>query len=407
MFKQWICTYFNTTRQCVFMGFLAFATPLHASFIESTMGAAVVDDATSTYYNPAALTLLKKSQIIALGSIGSSQTQFIGQSTQLVTGYTQSGTSNAPISTFLPSFYLGMPAMHHLTFGVAVIANEFYRSIDDHSILRYAQSSNRIQDIDLVPAVGFKINKFISLGAGVNRSHAHFLLQPVMGLPSLNIPDNQSNNESSSDSWGWDLGVLLKPTVATTLGFNYRSAMTYGMSGSSTFSGYSSISSNQYHFNYWTPARSVFSISHFITPKLGVIGTIQFIQWSIFKDVIIHNIASKTGIIPSANVHYNFQDSFLITLGSNYRMSSKWIIRLAGSYTQSPTNGKFQIDYGDSITLGTSMGYTIFKNVILDASYAHAFIKNQNIHVTTAQNFITGIQKGAINAFALKLTVNI
>ena len=88
-------------------------------------------------------------------------------------------------------------------------------------------------------------------------------------------------------------------------------------------------------------------------------------------------------------------------------MSSKWIIRLAGSYTQSPTNGKFQIDYGDSITLGTSMGYTIFKNVILDASYAHAFIKNQNIHVTTAQNFITGIQKGAINAFALKLTVNI
>ena len=396
-----------TAQQCFFIGLLSFSLPLHASFIESTMGAAVVDDATATYYNPAALTLLKKPQIIALGSIGNTETQFIGQSIQVATGYTQSGTSNALISTYLPSFYFGMPATNHLTVGVAVIANDFHRSIEDHSILRYAQASNRIQDIDLVPAVGFKLNQFISLGAGLNRSHAHFLLQPLTGLPSLNIPDNQSNNESSGDSWGWDLGFLLKPTVTTTLGFNYRSAMTYGMSGNSTFSGYPRVTSNNYHFNYWTPARGIFSIRHAITPQLGLIGTIQFIQWSIFKDVTIHNIASQIGILPTANVHYNFQDTFLITLGSNYRLSSKWIIRFAGSYTQSPSNGKFQIDNGDSITLGTSMGYTVFKNIILDCSYAHAFIKNQTIDATTAQNSISGIQKGAVNAFAIKLTVNI
>jgi long-chain fatty acid transport protein len=399
--------WYHAARPCFFIGFLLFSPNLHASFIESTMGAAVVDDATSTYYNPAALTLLKKTQLIALGSIGTTQTQFSGQSTQLATSYTQSGVSNAVISTFLPSFYFGAPVTNDITFGFAVIANDFYRNVEDHSILRYAQSNNRIQDIDLVPAAGFKLNKYISLGAGINRTHAHFLLKPLTGLPSLNIPDNQSNNESSGDSWGWDLGFLLKPIVATTVGFNYRSAITYEMGGNSTFLGYPNITSDKYNFNYWTPARSTFSISHFITPQLGVIGTIQFIQWSIFKDVTIHNIASRAGIIPSANVHYNFQDSFLVTVGSNYRISSKWIIRAAGSYTQSPSNGKFQIDTGDSITLGGSMGYTIFQNLILDCSYAHAFIKDQNIHATTAQNFITGEQKAAINAFALKLTVNV
>jgi len=36
---------------------------VHASFIESTVGTAVVNDATAAYHNPAALLLLKNSQL--------------------------------------------------------------------------------------------------------------------------------------------------------------------------------------------------------------------------------------------------------------------------------------------------------------------------------------------------------
>ena len=407
MFIQRCTARFSTIRRCFFIGFLLSSNTLQASFIESTMGAAIVDDATASYYNPAALTLLKKPQIISLGSIGNSQTQFSGQSTQLATSFIQSGTSSASLNYFLPSVYLGMPLTHNVIAGVAVVANDFNRDIDERSILRYAQSSNQIQDIDVVPAIGFKLNQFISFGAGLNRSWAHFLLQPISGLPSLNIPDSQSRNDSSGEGWGGDVGLLIKPTEATILGFNYRSAITYGLKGTSTFNGYPRVTSNHYYFKYWTPARSVFSINHFITPQLGLMGTVQFIQWSIFKDVTLDNIATSIGILPSANVHFNFHDTWLITLGANYRMSPKWIIRAAGSYTQAPSNGKFQIDNGDSISIGGSTGYTLFENIILDCSYAHAFIRNQAIHTTTTQNSINGINKGAVNAVAVKLTINI
>ena len=182
--------------------------------------------------------------------------------------------------------------------------------------------------------------------------------------------------------------------------------MTYDMTGKSTYNGsQSSISSDSYHFDYWTPARSVVSVNHFITPQLGLIGTVQYIQWTIFKEVSLHNIATNKGILTTAHVPYHLHDSWLITLGSTYRVSSKWIIRAAGSYTQAPSKGEFQVDLGDSITLGASMGYQIFKNTILDGSYAHAFIKDQAINATTAQNAINGINKGEVNAFALKLSV--
>ena len=200
---------------------------------------------------------------------------------------------------------------------------------------------------------------------------------------------------------------MLKPTVATMLGFNYRSAITYEMNGKSTFNGNPSITSDNYRFNYWTPARSVLSISQAVTPQIGLIGTIQYIQWDIFKKVTLHNIATNRGIVPSSMVHYNFHNAWIITFGSNYRMSSKWIIRGAGSYMQSPSNGRFQVDNGDSMTLGASIGYTMFENFIIDCSYAHAFIKDQAIRTTTTQTSVNGINKGSRDAFALKLTINV
>lgn len=56
---------------------------LYASFIESTLGTAVVNDATATYHNPAALPLLQKRQVIALGSVASYHSTFTGQAQQV------------------------------------------------------------------------------------------------------------------------------------------------------------------------------------------------------------------------------------------------------------------------------------------------------------------------------------
>ncbi len=393
--------------------FLSLLLPLttHASFIESTIGTAVVDDATATYYNPAALTLLKNPQIVALGSVAYFRTQTTGQATQVRTGFTQAGTTDTQTHYFLPSMYLGMPATGKVFFGVAVLSNLFNRDIEQNSILRYVQSDNSIQNIDLVPSLGIKFNDYLSLGAGLNFSHADFLFKPTSGIPALNIPDAQSRNESDANSLGGDVGLLVKPSSSTLIGFNYRSSMTYRFSGKSVLETNPGITSDDFSFNFWTPARYVLSINQFVRPTLGFIGTLQWVQWDIFDKVNIHGIATQIGsqpvILPEATVPYHLHNSWVFTLGSHYRVTPKWVIRTAGSYLQSPGNENYQITNGDSIILGASMGYEITKNISVDGSYAHAFIKNQTINISNAINNITGVNKGSRDSISLKLTFNL
>jgi len=393
----------------IFPWLLLFPLPLNASLIESTIGAAVVNDATAAYYNPAALTLLKNPQFIPLGTVANLHTHFRGQSTQVNTGFAQSGSSNLDTRYVLPSFYSGIPATEKVTLGVAVISDNFNNGIDDYSILRYAQSSKNIQGIDLAPAIGMKLNEFFSFGAAVNLAYAKFILQPILGFPSLNIPDSQSQNESTGSGIGGDVGVLLKPSQTTLVGLNYHTAITYRQKGKSVLEGFPEVTSDKYNFHFWTPASTVLSINHFVTPNLGFIGTIRHIQWSIFKEINIHGIATRIGnrsIILNASVPYHFQNTWLLTLGSHYKMTPKWVVRAAGSYSQSPGNSNYQISNGDSIILGASIGYEINKNISIDGGYAHAFIQNEGINIATGRNLINGVNEGFRDAVSLKLTFN-
>lgn len=52
------------------------------------------------------------------------------------------------------------------------------------------------------------------------------------------------------------------------------------------------------------------------------------------------------------------------------------------------TNGAIQF------SLGHQVGYQISKNILMDGSYAHAFIQNENVYITTEQYFINGANRG-------------
>lgn len=397
-------------RQYVTVGFVFTCWPLHASFIEQTLGAAVVKDATAVYFNPAALTLISKKQLILLGTSAQSQFQFTGNAQKLPFGIAESGTASTQSNFTLPSMYLSVPVNDTVSTGVALVANDFNRELDNHSVLRYVQPRNHTKDLDIIPAIGIKLNKWVSIGANLNLSHAQLIQEPISGINRLTIPESRSLNTSQGNSVGGDFGLLIKPSPKTALGFNYRSAMTYQLRGSSTITTPNVVSSDNYHFKYWTPARSVLSVSHFLNEKFGFIGTAQYLQWDIFKNAYVYNFVTETGsgvfIVPQAAIHYDFHNSWLLTLGTIYSISTQWTVRIAGTYNQSPSSGRLQIGTGDSYIIGGSMGYQVMKNLAIDCGYGHAFFNAKNIAIVTEQQIVQGVNQGSHDAFSLKLTLS-
>ncbi|KTD73615.1 OmpP1/FadL family transporter [Legionella tucsonensis] len=397
-------------RKYVIIGFLLLVSPLHASFIEQTMGAAVVKDATAVYFNPAALTISPHQQLILLGTLAKAQFEFSGSAQKIPFGIIESGSTTYKSNFFLPSMYLSVPINERFVVGFAVVANDFNRELDNHPILRYILARNQTNNIDFIPALGIKNNQYLSIGGNINFTYAHLIQEPIAaGIARLNIPESRSLNDSQANSLGGDLGLLIKPGKKTVLGFNYRSAVTYNLQGSSTITGSQSISSDDYHFKYWTPARSVVTLSHFINDKLGFLGTVQYLQWNIFKEVSVYNFATQAAsqvfIVPRARINYHFHNSWLLTLGTIYQVSPKWVVRVAGTYNQSPSNGRFQIGPGDSLITGFSMGYRLMNHLTVDFGYGHGFFKKEHIDIQTSQNIITGINEGAHDAISLKFTL--
>ena len=227
----------------------------------------MVKDATAVYFNPASLPILSTMQLIVQDTLARSESQFTGSTQKLPSGAPESGATTVTSNFSLPSMYASIPINDTFAGGFAIIVNDFNRELGEHSILRYVQARNQTNDIDLVPALGVKINEFLSLGGNLNFSQAHFIQKPITGIAGSNIPENRSFNDSKGNSLGGDLGILIKPARKTAVGFNYRSAITYHLHGTSILAN-QGVSSNNYHFNFWTPARSVLSVSHFLNEKL-------------------------------------------------------------------------------------------------------------------------------------------
>lgn len=398
-------------RQIIFIFLLFLSLTLQASFIEATIGTAVVNDATATFHNPAALTLLKKPQIVGLCSKAASHGQFTGKSIESISGFALSGVSQESVNYNLPSVYAAIPIHDKVNFGVAVLSDKFNSDIDEPSVLRYMQSNNQINNIDYILGIGTQLNQYLSIGTGVTYSDARYISNRVTGFPSLGVPDSLSHNVSDGNSYGWNVGFVIKPFKLTLIGFDYRSQVSYKFRGKSEFEGPPLLLSNQYNFNFWTPARGVLTISHFITPRLGFIGTAQRVQWGVFNSVTMHGLATQVGqyavILPKTIVPYHFHDSWIFTVGGIKSLSPKWVLRVAGTYNQSPGNGAYRVVSGDDYIIGASTGYKIYKNFTLDGSYAHAFTKNQFIHIASGTGRVFGINKGHRDSVSMKLTLNI
>src|SRR5579872_614032 len=203
--------------------------------------AATADDPSAIFYNVAGIAQLRKTEVLFGDTLINFQNSYKGDPNDIFTAGT-SGSLYRAHTFSVPNAYVTVPFGSNLTFGVGVFAPFGLRTNWAQPwIGRYVSNDADIKTVSVEPAVAWQTSDGrLAVGVGAEYRRARVILDQTAG-PAFNpftgrfadLADSYLSSDWSS-KWGWNVGVLFKPTPMWRLGASYRAPMTIGFTGTAT-----------------------------------------------------------------------------------------------------------------------------------------------------------------------------
>lgn len=381
-------------------------------------GAAVTDDASVQYYNPAGLTYITHQQLVNGIAIGTAIKTFKGTTLLKPIHFTQTGTATAYVLGVIPFAYYALPLSKRFVMGFGMSAvggtGQVY---PDNSILRYTSTKSFVGIIDLSPSLGIKITNTLSAGLGFDVNYIFGNLNTMAPSGPPGSPDSKILTAASVVGYGYHLGLLYEVTPCTKIGAAYRSRVNFAMKGSSDYIVnpgsrlITDFTTNNFKFHTaFAPSTNV-SVYHKITPRWAVMGGVDYTEWSILKTATLNNVASPRGPISGTSI-LNYSDTWRFSAAVNYKATDKWLLRMGAFYDQDPSDHKLISAEGvtNSNVILTAIGarYQVTKDTSMDMAYGYYFYRKVNIGHYTPISQEVGIQETKnSHLFGVQLNVNI
>jgi len=357
---------------------------------ESAMG----DDASTIFFNPAAMTRLQGPEVQAgahllipraeLENRGSSATLQTpaGALTRPVTG-NDGGNPYDP--TPVPNFYAAYPLMNRdLWFGLGVsapfgLANKY----DPGWFGRYDSIETDLLTLNIAPSVAYRVNDWISIGGGIDFQYADAEL--TNALFAGPFPDVISKVEGDDWTVGYNVGVLFEPIPTTRIGIHYRSQMEHTLEGdvNLTQSG-TTVRNAPGTADLNLPDILAIGFAHKVTPKLTLMAEYNWYGWSNFKEIRVVQAGGER------TVEQNYEDTFSVAVGAQYEIDESWTVRGGFQYDETPTVDNFRSTRtpdGDRYWLSAGASYNLTENFAVDVAYTHIFI--DTVDINTRQTGVT------------------
>lgn len=358
-------------------------------------------DASTSFYNPAGLVLIKNQQAILGGNNFLTDFRFKGtlsddQLTDLSTP--QPVQAQGGGYKFVPFGHYAAPINDSLVFGVSlVVPFGLQTNYGTDTILRYAATLTSVKVIDVAPTFALALTDKFSVGAGmdIEKLKGEFDLYSN-GLDGTN--ETESINQGSSTGVGYHLGALYQITPETRVGLSYHSKVGHHLKGTSKFVGGLANDAlggaqytNELNTDVTLPPTTTLSLFHTVNPAWDVMASISYTQWRVFKSLILNNVAGVTPDFISTNnlqvvVYQNYRNSWNYSVGTNYHVNEKWMLRAGVGFDQTPSNNidrNVQLPDSDRIALALGGHFQATKTIGFDAGWTHVFAMNTRINNNT------------------------
>jgi long-chain fatty acid transport protein len=387
--------------------------------------AAIAEDASTIFFNPAGMSYLPNSQFVAAGqaikptaSFNNNDSKTIGPLGTPVS--MRGGNGGDPGSwAFLPNFYYAKAVTDSIHLGLGVNSPFGLETQYDNGWAgRYQALKSQLQTININPSVSFKANDRLSLGAGINIQYADTTLSNALDVGTICYgkvnpatcgamgltPQNSDGNVSiNGNDWGvgYNLGVIFRPIESTRIGIAYRSRISYTLRGKATFSNIATPLAGAFPnsvvtANFVVPDSVSSSLVHQLNNQWDILADATWTHWSLFKQL---KVVETSGVVLN-NQPENWQDTMRYSIGASYRYTEKLKFRVGSAYDQTPVKDAYRtarIPDNNRIWMSVGANYKLSSSNSFDAGYTHVFINNASIN-QGAVGTVTGQLQGSYNS---------
>ena len=345
--------------------------------------AAVAENASTIFYNPAGMTQLQHIEVSGGLSVVGTSFQFSDQgSTAGAFAGTGNGGDGGNVGV-IPNGYLSWGLTKDLYVGLGVGAPFGLKTHYDDRWVGAAQSREfDVKTYNLNPSVAYRINDFVSVGGGLNWQR---LEATYKRATAINLAGSQSPLTLTLDdnSWGWNIGALFTLTPKTKVGVSYRSEVKYHTNGKIEITGPAAANSSDAKADITLPDVFILSATHQLTDRVELLADVSRTGWSSIPKVdIIRKSGAGIGTI-AQTLDTDFRDTWRVALGANYKLNNEWMLKGGVAYDQTPVKGPTTrlVSLPDNDRTWFSLGaqWKPSKSLTLDVGGTYLYVKDTTI----------------------------
>ena len=332
-------------------------------------GAALADDASTIFTNPAGLTRLEGMQAMAGVHAVFGDGEFMNDGSTDALGNPLQGSDGENLynTSYIPSGFVSMPVIEDtLWVGLGVtVPYGLDIEYEDDSLTRYQNLETQLTTIDINPSVGWKVNEWLSLGAGVSAQYADATLGNAVdyGAACLSqvepvapgtcagtglLPqqaDGRVTVEGDDWSYGWNAGVLLTPAEGTRIGLAYRSTIEHELDGEADFEAPAAAAAvfdpaftdTPGGADLNLPDRWSVSLFHQATERLALTGDVTWTRWSELQELVVE---FENPAQPDSGEELGYRNAVRASVGAEYLVSEAFTVRAGLARDESPSTAE-------------------------------------------------------------------
>ena len=258
---------------------------------------------------------------------------------------------------------------------------------DDDWAGRYYIRDAALVGVTIAPVASYRVNGVLSVGGGPNVMVGSMKYTSAVNNLLPNQGDGELQVKDTTAGVGGQVGVLLEPNPRTRFGVTYYSPIKLNFSDNPSLSGlgpgneaiFGGLRNSRLDLGMTVPQHVIVSAYHDLTDRFVIMGNFGWDNWSQLGkvDVTLVNQAST-----SATTAINYQDTYHVAIGGQYRLKPNWLLNAGFAYDTSmvkDVDRTLSLPVGSTYKFGLGTQWQVKPKIALGFSYEFVYLGDLSV----------------------------